>query len=98
MSLEVTQRNAWAQGEHDGIRHEMQERFEKVTDMISKDIKKLRAEIARASTDKWKLVSYTLLGAITSAGILGIIDLIKNGHRTLRMSTELPSFAVTQPQ
>jgi len=89
ISLEVAQKNAWAITEHESIKKETDRKFEKFSETLDKieekfseDTQELRIEIAKVSTDKWKLVAMTLIGALTSGGILGIIDVFRSitGH------------------
>jgi len=89
LSLEIAQKNTWAQGEHNDIRKEMAVRFERVSDTLDSienkfvsEVQGLKIEIAKSSTDKWKLVAMTLIGALTSGGLLGLIDVIRTvtGH------------------
>jgi hypothetical protein len=89
LSLEVTQKNTWVQGEHNDIRKEMALRFEKVSDTLdviqdkfSQDTQKLREEIAQSSTDKWKLIATSLIGLITGGGILYIVELVRTFTHT----------------
>jgi hypothetical protein len=89
LSLEVTQKNIWVQGEHNDIRKEVAARFEKVSDTLdaiedkfSQDTQKLRDEIAQSSTDKWKLIATSLIGLITGGGILYIVELVRTFTHT----------------
>jgi len=58
------------------------DKLDKIQEHFTLDIQSMRTEVSQVSTDKWKLIAYGLIGALTSGGILGLIDVIRiaTGH------------------